>query len=57
MTVMATSDVLVLRMSARRFRELVSTHPEMVAHLEELARRPSAPAFSLVPEPRQEKRA
>jgi len=57
MTVMAASDVLVLRMSARRFRELMSVHPEMVAHLEELARRPSAPAFSLVPEPRQKKRA
>jgi CRP-like cAMP-binding protein len=55
MTVMAASDVLLLRMSARRFRELVSKHPKMVAHLEELARRPSAPAFSLVPEPWRKK--
>ncbi len=51
LTAKATSDVLVLRMSARRFRELVSAHPKMVAHLEELSRRPSAPAFSLLPEP------
>lgn len=51
MTVQAASDVLVLRLSARRFRELVSEHPKMVAHLEELARRPSAPTFSLLPEP------
>jgi CRP-like cAMP-binding protein len=57
MTVMAASDVLVLRMSARRFRELVSAHPKMVAHLEELARRPSAPAFSLVPQPRRKRPA
>ena len=57
MTVMAASDVLVLRMSARRFRELVSAHPAMVAQLEELARRPSAPAFSLVPEPLRKKQA
>ena len=51
MTVRAASDVLVLRLSARRFHELASTYPDMVAHLEELARRPSAPAFSLLPEP------
>jgi CRP-like cAMP-binding protein len=51
MTVQAASDVLVLRLSARRFHELVSAHPNMVAHLEELARRPSAPTFSLLPEP------
>ena len=51
MTVRATSDVLVLRLSARRFHELASTYPDMVAHLEELARRPSAPSFSLLPEP------
>jgi CRP-like cAMP-binding protein len=50
MTVKATSDVLLLRLSARRFRELASVYPKMVAHLEELARRPSEPAFSLVPE-------
>lgn len=49
MTVRADSDVLVLRLSARRFNELVAKHPKMVAHLEELARWPSAPAFSLVP--------
>jgi CRP-like cAMP-binding protein len=53
MTVKAASDVLVLRLSARRFRELVSVYPKMVAHLEELARRPSGPSFSLVPEPRR----
>jgi CRP-like cAMP-binding protein len=51
LTVKAVSDVLLVRMSARRFRELVSAHPKMVAHLEELSRRPSAPAFSLLPEP------
>jgi CRP-like cAMP-binding protein len=51
MTVKAASDVLVLRLSARRFHELVSAHPNMVAHLEELARRPSTPTFSLLPEP------
>jgi CRP-like cAMP-binding protein len=53
MTVKATSDVLVLRLSARRFHELVSMHPNMVTHIEELARRPSSPTFSLAPEPRQ----
>ena len=50
LTVRAISEVLVLRLSARRFRELVSAHPKMVAHLEQLARRPSSPAFSLLPE-------
>ena len=53
MTVKATSDVLLLRLSARRFQELVAAHPHMVAHLEELARRPSTPTFSLVPEPQR----
>ncbi|MGB5192350.1 MAG: cyclic nucleotide-binding domain-containing protein [Polyangiales bacterium] len=57
MTVRAASDVLLLRLSARRFNALVAKHPRMVAHLEELARRPSAPAFSLVPPPRTKKRA
>ena len=57
LTVQAVSDVLVLRLSARRFQELVSKHPAMVAHLEELSRSPSSPAFSLVPEPRQKKGA
>jgi CRP-like cAMP-binding protein len=51
LTVRAESDVLVLRMSARRFHEVVAAHPKIVAHLEELARRPSAPTFSLLPEP------
>ncbi len=51
LTVRADSDVLLLRLSARRFGELVADHPDMVAHLEELARLPSSPAFSLVPEP------
>jgi CRP-like cAMP-binding protein len=53
MTVKATTDVLLLRLSARRFRELVAAHPKMVAHLEELARRPSEPKFSILPEPRR----
>jgi len=53
MTVKAASDVLVLRLSARRFHELVSAHPSMVARLEELARRPSTPTFSLLPEPQR----
>jgi CRP-like cAMP-binding protein len=57
LTAKAMSDVLVLRLSARRFRELVSAHPKMVAHLEELARHPSEPMFSLLPEPRQTKGA
>jgi CRP-like cAMP-binding protein len=52
-TVRAESDVLVLRLSGRRFEELVANYPKMVAHLEQLARRPSSPSFSLVPEPRQ----
>ncbi|KPK16657.1 MAG: hypothetical protein AMJ62_04765 [Myxococcales bacterium SG8_38] len=56
-TVKAVSDVLVLRLSARRFEELVAKHPAVVAHLEELARSPSSPAFSLVPEPQQKKGA
>ena len=51
MTVLAASDVLLLRLSARRFHELVAEHPKMVAHLEELARGPSTPTFSLIPEP------
>lgn len=53
LTVRADSDVLLLRLSARRFNELVAKHPKMIAHLEELARRPSAPTFSLIPEPRR----
>jgi cAMP-dependent protein kinase regulator len=53
LTARAATDVLVLRMSARRFHEVVSVHPKMVAHLEELARRPSSPTFSLLPEPRR----
>lgn len=57
MTVQAASDVLLLRLSARGFNELVAKHPKMVAHLEELSRRPSAPAFSLVPPPCEKKRA
>jgi len=46
-----------LRLSARRFDELVAKHPVIVMRLEELARRPSAPAFSLIPPPREKKRA
>jgi CRP-like cAMP-binding protein len=57
MTVRAASDVLVLRLSARRFGELVAKHPKMVAHLEELARRPSSPSFSIVPGPQRKKGA
>ncbi len=49
MTIITDSDVLVLRMSARRFHEVASVHPAMVAHLEELALRPDTPTFSLVP--------
>lgn len=48
-TVVAASDVLLLRMSARRFHELASAHPAMIAHLEALAERPDGPTFSLVP--------
>ena len=48
-TVLATSDALVLRMSARRFHGVASAHPAIVAHLEELARGPDTPTFSLVP--------
>lgn len=57
LTVQAESDVLILRLSARRFEELVSQHPALIAHLEELARRPSSPSFSLVPEPRRKRGA
>jgi CRP-like cAMP-binding protein len=57
LTVRAASDVLLLRLSARRFNELVSVHPKMVAQLEELAKRPSSPAFSLLPEPLQKRGA
>ncbi len=57
LTVRAESDVLVLRMSARRFRALVSEHPKLVSFLEELASRPSEPKFSLVPEPRRKSNA
>ncbi len=53
LTVRAESDVLLLRLSARRFHELVAKHPKMVAHLEELARHPSEPTFSLIPEPKR----
>ena len=56
-TVMTNSDVLVLRMSARRFHELASLHPAMVAHLEELALRPDTPTFSLVPAALKKRRA
>ncbi|MGB5283052.1 MAG: cyclic nucleotide-binding domain-containing protein, partial [Polyangiales bacterium] len=48
-TVLATSDALVLRMSARRFHGVASAHPAIVAHLEELAQGPDTPTFSLVP--------
>jgi CRP-like cAMP-binding protein len=53
LTVEALSDVLVLRMAAARFNRLVAKNPKMIAHLEALARRPSAPTFSLVPGPRK----
>ncbi|MFW2389984.1 MAG: cyclic nucleotide-binding domain-containing protein [Polyangiales bacterium] len=48
-TVVAATDVLVLRMSARRFHEVASAHPAMIAHLETLAESPEGPTFSLVP--------
>jgi CRP-like cAMP-binding protein len=57
LTVRADSDVLVLRLSARRFNELVARYPKMAAHLEELARHPSSPAFSLIPEARHKRGA
>ena len=53
MTVQAISDILVLRLSARRFHELASAHPSMVARLEDLAKEPHEPTFSLLPEPRR----
>lgn len=56
-TVMTDSGVLVLRMSARRFHELASAHPAMVAHLDELALRPETPTFSLVPAAQRKRRA
>jgi len=56
-TVMTDSDVLVLRMSARRFHELASAQPAMVAHLEELALRPDTPMFSLMPAARKKRPA
>lgn len=49
LTVLAASDCLVLRMSARRFHEVAAKHPTMVAHLEALAQSPDTPTFSLVP--------
>lgn len=52
-TVETLTDVLVLRMPATRFNRLVSRNPKMIAHLEALARRPSAPTYSLVPGPRK----
>jgi CRP-like cAMP-binding protein len=57
LTVKALSDVLVLRLSARRFREVVAKHPAMVSYFEELSRRPSSPALSVVPEAREKKGA
>ncbi|MGB5267985.1 MAG: cyclic nucleotide-binding domain-containing protein [Polyangiales bacterium] len=56
-TVMTDSEVLVLRMSARRFHEIASAHPAMVAHLEELAQRSDTPIFSLVPAAQQKRGA
>lgn len=53
LTVRADSDVLVLRLSARRFEELVSQQPELLARLDELAERPSSPTFSLIPPARR----
>lgn len=55
-TVEAVSDVLVLRMPETRFHRLVARNPKMIAHLEALARRPSAPTYSLIPN-RQKKEA
>ncbi len=56
-TVMTDSEVLVLRMSARRFHEIASAHPAMVTHLEELALGPDTPTFSLVPAAQKKRRA
>lgn len=49
-TVLASTEVLVLRMPADRFHELVERHPRIVAHLRELARRPSQQTLSLFPQ-------
>ncbi len=57
LTVKAESDVLLLRMSARRFRALVAEHPKLVSLLEELASRPSEPKFSLLPDPKRKSNA
>jgi CRP-like cAMP-binding protein len=56
-TARADSDVLLLRLSARRFNELVARHPEIVAKLEELARSASSPTFSVIPAPRRKSSA
>ena len=48
-TVLASTELLVLRMPADRFHELVERHPKIVAHLRELARRPSQQTLSLFP--------
>jgi CRP-like cAMP-binding protein len=56
-TLVADTDVLVLRMSARRFHQMSSAHPAMVAHLEELALRPDTPTFSLVPAAQRKREA
>ena len=50
-TVEAITELLVLRMAASRFRELTAKHPNVVSHLEELARRPSEASISLIPNP------
>ncbi len=50
-TINAASDVLLLRMSAERFRNLVLKHPTIVAHLEQLSQRQTPQRLSFLPDP------
>ena len=56
MTVMATPDVLVLRMSARRFQPGVSRTRRWSRISKSSRFGPSAPSFSLVPAPEKNQR-
>ncbi len=51
LTVQAVSELLVLRMPAARFRELVTSHPPIVSHLQGLANTAGEPEVSLHPAP------
>lgn len=50
-TINAATDVLLLRMSAERFRALVSKHPKIIAHLEQLSQRQTPQRLSFLPDP------